>query len=130
MELYSIDHTVEISTPLFSTEDEKKVLQCISRVFPDVRWEVSDDQIYGETDDLERFKEILRDMKIRDAAKSYLTRKIEGDTCEFKLSKQATCNAKINFSEEKQPLGPVNVKIQSEDIEVLIDRLTSREVKE
>jgi len=129
MELYSIDHTVEISTPLFSTEDEKKVLQCLSRVFPDVRWDVSDDEIYGETDDLERFKEILRDMKIRDAALSYLSRKIEGDTCEFKISKQAACNAKINFSEEKQPLGPIHVRIHSEDIETLIDRLTSKEVE-
>lgn len=129
MELYTIDYSVEISAPLFSTEDEKKVLRCISRVFPDVQWKVSEDKIEGETDDLGRFKEILRDMKIRDTARSYLSRNIDGNTCEFKLSKQATCSRKVSFSEEDQPLGRVYVKIESEDIELLIDRLTSREIE-
>ncbi|MFO7992079.1 MAG: RNA-binding domain-containing protein [Thermoplasmata archaeon] len=124
MELDHIEYTVELRTPVFPTEDKNTVMFCLEEIFPNTEWEFIDDELTGKTEDLQHFKEILEDARIRDTARKYMESNVEGDQCIFELSKQASCTGKINFSELKQPLGPVEVKIKSPDIEFLIDALT------
>ena len=124
MILEDIEYTVKIETPLYSTEDPKKVKGCLSNIFPDVYWKETKNSIKGNMNDLQRFKTILENMQIRDTARSFLKRKSMNNTCKFTISKQASCNTKINFSETKQPLGGIEVQIESEKMNDLIEALT------
>ncbi|MFW6176398.1 MAG: hypothetical protein ACOC40_01730 [Thermoplasmatota archaeon] len=124
MILEDIEYEVKIETPLYSTEDPKNVKGCLANIFPDVYWKGTNDSIKGTTDDLQRFKTILENMLIRDTARSFLKRKSMNNTCRFTISKQASCNTKINFSETKQPLGGIQVEIGCEQMNELIEALT------
>lgn len=124
MILEDIEYEVKIEAPLYSTEDSSLVKNCLSNIFPNVNWKETEDTIKGETHNLERFKTILENMQIRDTARSFLKRNVKKNKCRFTLSKQASCNGKINFSEDKQPLGGIEVTIKSENIEGLIEKIT------
>jgi len=125
--LNEFNFEVEIRCPMFSTEDKETLLHCISNIFPKTKWNIKDDMIVGKSKYLTRFKKILEDMKIRDTARQHMKERVVDDQCSFKLSKQATCNAKINFSQEKKPLGEVEVKIICDEINALIENLTETE---
>ncbi len=127
MSLKEFDYKVEIRCPLYPTEEKETVLHCLSNLFPKTQWEIKEDSIVGESSYLTRFKKILKDMQIRDTARDLLKRNIEDEECSFILSKQASCNAKINFSEEDQPLGSLHVKIICSEIEALVSDLTEVE---
>ncbi len=127
MELNEFDFEVKISCDIYPTEDKEKLVQCVSNVFPKTQWELGEESITGNSRYLTRFKTILEDMQIRDTARSYLKDKTAGNECSFSLSKQATCQAKVNFSDEERALGEVEVKIICENIEELIEDLTETE---
>jgi len=124
MILEDIEYDVKIETPLYSTEDPAKVKECLSNIFPDVEWKKTENKISGKTSELETFKTILENMQIRDTARSYMRRKVTRNKCDFAINKQASCNSKINFSDEVQPLGGIDIRIQSEKINELIEALT------
>ncbi|MFW6040639.1 MAG: RNA-binding domain-containing protein [Thermoplasmatota archaeon] len=127
MSLDELKVEVDIWTPLNPTETEKKVLFCLKQIFPDAEWEVKNGKIIGTTNSLERFKKILKDMKIRDTARSYMLNKTFGNRCSFTLSKQASCNKRINFSDVEKPLGGIKVNIISDHIEKIINELTKKD---
>lgn len=118
---------VEIRCPIFPTEEKETLVHCISNVFPKTQWEISDDEVIGKSKYLTRFKKILKDMQIRDTAREHMKERVVEDKCLFALSKQATCTAKVNFSEEEKPLGELEVKIVCDDISGLIEDLTETE---
>ncbi len=127
MELNEFDFEVEIKCPLFPTEDKETLIQCISNVFPKTEWDLTEYEVIGNSKYLTRFKKILEDMRIRDTARQHMKERVVGEECSFALSKQATCNAKVNFSQEDKPLGEVEVKIVCDDIYSLIKNLTETE---
>ncbi len=126
MSLKFFDYSVKIKTEIYPTEREKVVRYCLEEIFPETEWQSVEHELIGETNSLENFADILDDMKIRDTAQEHLLRKTQSDTCAFALSKQATCNRKINFSIVEQPLGPVQVIITCDRIEPLIKELTKK----
>ena len=119
-----IDVEVEIRTPICPTEDPDKVETCLNKVFPESTWDVKEKRILGKSNSLERFAEIIEDMRIRDTVRSYLVARIAGNKCSFTLSKQASCNGKVNLSDEDQPLGGIDVTIESDQIDILIKKIT------
>lgn len=127
MDLNDIDFKVELKTPKFPTEDKEKVISCLSNIFPKTHWAVGEEKIEGESNYLTRFKRVLEDMQIRDTARNYMKERATGNRCAFILSKQAACNEKINFSQEEQPLGGIEVKIICEEMMKLIENLTEIE---
>ncbi|MEF8874348.1 MAG: RNA-binding domain-containing protein [Candidatus Thermoplasmatota archaeon] len=127
MGLNDFDFEVKVRSPIYPTEDKETLISCLSNIFPKTNWEIEGEEIVGETKYLTRFKSILEDMQIRDTARNYMKNRVLGEKCSFTLSKQATCNAKINFSEQEQPLGGVEVKIICKDIMMLIENLTEIE---
>ncbi len=120
------EYEVEIKVPIYPTEDTYKLLACLSNLFPEAEWEVGKESVQGYTTSLKKFAELLRDQQIRDTAEDYLTRHIHEDRCEFVLSKQASCCSKVNFTDQKQPLGGIDVKLTSDYIEEVIEGLTSK----
>ncbi len=124
MGLNDFDFKVKIRCPLYPTEDKETLIFCLSNIFPKTEWEIKEEEVVGGSRYLTRFKMILEEMKIRDTARDYLRKNASENECSFILSKQATCNEKINFSQQDQPLGGVEVKIICDDILLLIDKLT------
>jgi len=124
MGLNDFDFKVKISSPRYPTENKETLIFCISNIFPKCSWEIKEDEVVGETRYLTRFKMILEDMRIRDTARDYLQKRVIGNRCSFTLSKQASCNEKISFSEQEQPLGGIQVTITCDDIIMLIENLT------
>jgi len=119
-----IDIKVEIRTPIYPTEDPDKIKKCLSKVFPEAFLEVKDKNLIGESHSLETFTEIIEEMRIRDTVRSYLEDRMTGEKCRFTISKQATCNRKVNLSDEDQPLGGIHVTIKSDQIERFIRMIT------
>lgn len=119
-----IDIKVEIRTPIYPTEDPDKIKKCLSKVFPEAFLEVKDKNLIGESHSLETFTEIIEEMRIRDTVRSYLEDRMTGEKCRFTISKQATCNRKVNLSDEDQPLGGIHVTIKSDEIERFIRMIT------
>ncbi len=116
--------SISISAPLYPTESEEKVKSAILKIFPDAELEVEEDRITGKASDLERFREILRDLRIRDTARHYLMGHLKGGIMEFSISKQAAYVGKISFGGNNPALGEIEIRIESENPEKLIQWLT------
>lgn len=104
------------------TEDREKIVAAIKDIFPDARIE-GDDPVFAFTGSVDNFGALLKQFRIRDAARGVLRRGLDGDSTKFSLNKQVAAVGKVSFSEEAHPLGDIEVEIVSDDIEALIDSI-------
>ena len=116
---------VRLSTRCFRTEDRQKVVAGIKALFPDAEIE-GDDPITASSKSVDRFGELLRQGRIRDAARAVMRKGISGGGTRFILNKQVAAVGKVSFSQESHPLGDLEVMILDEDIDALIDRIAPR----
>jgi len=74
---------------------------------------------------LERFRMIIQRDRIRAAARSILRRSVHGNRIVFFLNKQAAYAGHVSFSapEGESPLGPIQVIVETDDLEQLINWL-------
>jgi predicted RNA binding protein with dsRBD fold (UPF0201 family) len=107
------------------TEDADRIMKAIQNIFPDAELEVVGNEVSGTASSLERFGELLRSQKIRDAARGVLLRSISGNEIRFLLNKQVAFMGKVNFDSEG-PLGNIEVVLVDEGIEGLIDKIAPR----
>jgi len=115
--------SIEISCPVYPSEDPEKVKTAILKIFPDAVLEEKDDEITGTTESLERFSKQIRKQKILDTTRSVMIHGKRGDRTRFFLNKQVAFVGKVSFCEEKTILGTMKVMIKDDDIEELIDRV-------
>ena len=111
---------VRVSVPVRPTEDADKVRRALLNVFPDLRIDASEDALRGTTESLDRLRELIRKLKIRDTARRVLLRGREGDRTRFDLSKQAAFSGRVSFAADS-PLGDIAVEIESDRLEDVID---------
>ncbi len=116
---------VLVTTRCFRTEDRQKVLYGIKAIFPEARIE-GEDPIFARSESVDRFGELLRQERIRDAARSVMRKGISGGSTHFLLNKQVAAVGKVSFSQESHPLGDIEVTISDADIDALIDRIAPR----
>jgi len=116
---------VRLDARCYKTENRERVVAAMRLLFPDVRVD-GDDPIVGSSDSVDRFGELLRQQRIRDAARAVIRKGLSGNTTRFKLNKQVAAVGKISFSQESHPLGDIEVTITDPDIETLIDRIAPR----
>ncbi|MCU0861012.1 MAG: hypothetical protein MUE65_01675 [Methanomassiliicoccales archaeon] len=107
----------------FPTEDPEKVRRAILNIFPGSQPEHSAEEVRAITQDLSRFKELIRNHRILDSTRRVLLRGSDGQRTEFALNKQAAHAGKVSFLEEKVALGGLQVRIEDEDLEALIDQV-------
>ncbi len=115
---------VSIEAEVHNTEDDEKVRKAVLNIFPDADIEKSDGKIVARTHTLDRFQEILRDLRIRDTARHFLMGKIEGDRIKFSISKQAAFMGKISLGGTNPALGEIGIEIRDENPTKLIHWLT------
>ena len=115
--------SIEISCPIYPSEDPEKVREAILKVFPDADLEMSEDDITGTAGSIERFSKQIRKQKILDTTRSVLIHGKRGDRTRFFLNKQVAFIGKISFCEEKTILGTIKVVITDDDLDDLIDKV-------
>ena len=115
--------SIEITCPVYPSEDPEKVKTAILKVFPNATLEESDTGIKGTTDNFDRFSKQIRKQKILDTTRSVMLHGKRGDRTRIFLNKQVAFVGKISFCEEKTILGTMKVVIIDEDIDGLIDKV-------
>jgi len=111
---------VRVEAPCRPTESLAKVERALLNLFPDLAFEREDDLVIGTTASLERLRELFRDQRIRDSARSQLLKGRAGDRTRVLLNKQAAFVGRVNFS-TGSPLGDISVEIQADDLAAVID---------
>jgi hypothetical protein len=116
------------------TESEAKVRRAIESIFGDIPMTVKQMRRGSvvtaqacEREPLIKLYNILRRQHIRAAARTVLLAGIDRNTISFCLNKQAAYVGHVSFAEEvaESPLGPIRVRIESENPRGLVEWLTS-----
>jgi len=113
-------HRVRVEAPLHPTENPDKVMTALRNLFPDVRIESTERRIVGTTENLDRFRELIGNQRIRDTARRQLLAGRRENRTHVSLSKQAAFVGVVNFA-ASSPLGDISVEIESDDLEAAID---------
>lgn len=116
---------VVVRTICRPTESVDRVMRSMLNIFPDLQIEQKDDELVGEGQSVDALEELLRNQRIRSAARAVFRKSVDGDKLTFRLSKQVAFVGKVNFA-ERSPLGDLEVTIEDEDVMELIDRITPR----
>ncbi|XHH10079.1 MAG: RNA-binding domain-containing protein [Candidatus Bathyarchaeia archaeon] len=130
--------TVHVEADVNPTEDPEKVKQAIDNIVGNATF-TSESAFQGSilkadaqgTDSLIKFRNVLRNDRIRDAARKLLNRAVKGNQISFYLNKQVACSGHISFSEEssESPLGPIRVVIETDNPRELVGWLAEKTEK-
>jgi uncharacterized protein len=133
-----VEVAVHVEAEVNPTEDEAKVKTAINQFLGNATFSSSktfkgtalsaDAKGLGS---LLKLRTILRNDKIRDAARKLLFHSMNGNRLSFCLNKQVAFAGHISFSEQtaESPLGPIHVTIESDDPLQVIEWLAEKSVK-
>ncbi len=127
--------TVHAETEVNPTEDEEKVKAAINNVLgnadlkiqPVHKGSILTAEAKGQGA-LIRFRTLLRQDRIRDAARRLLFKSIRGDRISFCLNKQVAFAGHVSFCEEtaESPLGPIRFLIETDDPRQVVEWLAEK----
>jgi predicted RNA binding protein with dsRBD fold (UPF0201 family) len=125
--------SVAVQTALEPTEDESNVERALLKLFPSAHIEKitkPDDSVAlsargNGLEFLSNLRNLIRQQRIRSAARSILTRSLSGSTWQFYLNKQAAFMGRVSFCEAvgESPHGPISIQVECEDPQSVIDYL-------
>ena len=114
--------SIYVEAEVNPTEDEQKVRTAINNIMGNptftinsaFRGSILKAESHGK-ESLIKFRNLLRNDRIRDAARKLLYRAIRDNKISFYLNKQVAYAGHISFSEEtkESPLGPIKVTIET-----------------
>jgi hypothetical protein len=118
------------------TEDEAKVQRALLNIFPDAKMERHSKldglvilRLKGSGFEfLSTFRSLIKQERIRSAARRIMMSKTQGEHVMIYLHKQAAFVGRISFceSEGESPLGPISIEVTATDPERVIDYLAAR----
>lgn len=127
--------TVHIEVDINPTEDEEKVKKAINNILSNSTF-TSEPAFQGcklKADaqgqaSLTNFRTLLRNDRIRDAARKVLYRATRDNKISFYLNKQVAYAGHVSFSEEyaESPLGPIHVVIETDAPKQLVEWLAEK----
>jgi len=124
--------TVHAETEINPTETEEKVKTAVFNILGNVSITVTPDgkcsvlkAVASGQDSLFKLRNLLRNDRIRDAARKALFHGIRGNFISFCLNKQVAFAGHVSFSEEtaESPLGPIRVTITGDNPRQLVEWL-------
>ena len=126
---------VHVEAEVNPTEDEEKVKTAINNILGNASF-TSNAAYKGSVlraeakglDSLIKLRNLLRNDRIRDAARKLLFRAISGNKISFCLNKQVAFAGHISFSEEtaESPLGPIRVTIETDNPTQVVEWLAEK----
>jgi len=126
---------IEVSVPVYPSEDLEKVKRALSNVLVNpLPREVERRGVvhlvceFEGCEVLEVLRQLIDKERIQSAARRHLRQRILGNTLIFFLKKQAAFAGRLSFSEPsgESPLGPIEFKVVSDNINALVDWLAPR----
>jgi hypothetical protein len=131
---------VHIEVEINPTEDEEQVRAAVNNVLgnavitikPSLRGTTLNAEAKGR-DSLYKLRNLLRNDRIRDAARKLLFRSIKGNgNIVFFLNKQVAFAGHVSFCAQtaESPLGPIRVMIESDSPDQLVEWLAERTKQE
>jgi predicted RNA binding protein with dsRBD fold (UPF0201 family) len=130
-----VEVEVFVEAEVNPTEDEAKVRRAVDNVLgnaevtvkPAARGSVLVAHAKGQ-DALTKLRNLMRNDRIRDAARKLLFKKTRGDTISFFLNKQVAYAGHVSFSEEtgESPLGPIRFAITTDSPTQLVEWLAEK----
>jgi hypothetical protein len=124
-----------VETAVNLTESEEKVRTAVANLFAGLpivvnsshNGSVLEAKVKGQ-EALIKFRNLLRNDRIRDAARRVLLTSTKNGAVVFCLNKQVAFAGHISFSEEiaESPMGPIKVTIKCDDPKKLVDWLAPR----
>ena len=118
---------IEVEATVNPTESVEKVKRAVINVLGEINLKhtvrrdgaVLKAHLEG-VESLRHLKELLRRMRIRDAARAHLTHGIRGDNLAFGLNKQAAYAGRVSFYHPREELlGPIQITINGDVHEVI-----------
>jgi predicted RNA binding protein with dsRBD fold (UPF0201 family) len=126
---------IRVETEINPTEAEEKVKTAVANLFGNIPAHIKAAHkgcvLTAEAEGQEalvKLRNLLRNDRVRDAARKVLFAGLSGETISFCLNKQVAFAGHISFSEEvaESPLGPIRVVIECENSRQLVDWLAPR----
>lgn len=127
--------TVTVEADINPTEDEEKVKAAVNNVLgnasitiqPAHKGSVLIAKAEGQ-ESLINLRNLLRQDRIRDAARKLLFKSIRANTISFYLNKQVAFAGHISFSQEtaESPLGPLRFTIETNNPRQLVEWLAEK----
>ncbi|MCD6575987.1 MAG: hypothetical protein J7K73_02400 [Nanoarchaeota archaeon] len=114
---------IKISTPVYPTEDEDKIVSALEKFFP-IKFKKRKDTIIGEATDIEVLKELkqkIQDTRIKNTVLYLIEKNKDKNESRIELNKQTLVIGKIHFVEEDYALG--NVTIEFDNVEKVAEYL-------
>jgi predicted RNA binding protein with dsRBD fold (UPF0201 family) len=130
-----VEVTVFVETEIYPTESEENVRTSITSFLDNSAITVKS-VAKGSTltavakgqESLIKLRNMLRNDRIRDAARRFLFKSIRGNMISFCLNKQVAFSGHNSFSEQtaESPLGPIRVNIETDNAEQFINWLAEK----
>jgi predicted RNA binding protein with dsRBD fold (UPF0201 family) len=130
-----VEVTVFVETEVYPTESEDNVKAAVNNVLgnaditikPSIKGSTLSAVAKGQ-DSLLKLRNLMRNDRIRDAARRLLFKSIRGNIISFCLNKQVALAGHVSFSEEiaESPLGPIRVSIETDHPQQLIEWLAEK----
>jgi len=130
MKIPELSCNIEVFCTINPSEDLRKIETAILNIFPDIEINKNNMQITGiskKIESLSRIFEIIHNRRITDVYRRTLNQNLSENSTWFYLNRQAAyvdvialCN-----EEDESPLGPIEIILDSQQIEHVIDWLTS-----
>ena len=111
---------IRVETPCRPTENLGKVKVALLNLFPDLAFDREDEIVSGTTGTLDRLRELIRNQKIRDTARSQFVAGRRENRTRVVLSKQAAYMGFVNFA-AGAALGDIVVELTADDLTAAID---------
>lgn len=133
-----MDVSVTAETVVNPTEDETKVERALHNIFPSSQIQKTSQgdivvlKVHGDgLDFLSAFRNLLRQERIRTAARSILFKAARGQHIRIYLNKQAAYMGRPSFCGPigESPNGPISIEIDSLNPQAVIDFLASSPVQ-
>ena len=117
------------------TEDQAKVERALLKIFPTgkvQREEKPDGAVFVSVhgsgfEFLSNLRILIKQERIRNAARAILLRRLREPGLRFYLNKQAAFMGRVSFCEPvgESPHGPINIEVDTEDKQAIVDYLAS-----
>lgn len=130
-----MDVSIRAESIVNPTEDEAKVERAMHNIFPSMRIERVQGQngqplLRIQSHDLEALstlRNLIRQERIRSAARSLLRARARAEGIHMFLNKQAAFAGHVSFCEPtgESPNGPISIEVESSEMEPVIDFLAS-----
>ena len=124
---YKVD--VEITAPVYETEDEERVAAAILNLFPNAEPEFRHGELAATVHDLAHFSQLLHRQEILDTARGVFFDGRQGDSFTFQVKKQPATQEVVTFAVgEPDELGAITVRVRVDepDVESYVDHVAPR----